>query len=106
MLLSVSSLLASDDATVKKAPPSNPYADAELTVKTIPSANKTFGYDILIYGRPLIHQPSVPGLPGNEGFKTEDAARKVGDLVVKKLKNNEMPPTVSIEELNVLGVLK
>jgi hypothetical protein len=89
-----------------EVPKKSPYADADLSVKIIPSANNTFGYDILIYGRPLVHQPSIPGLPGNEGFTTKERAQKVADLVMKKIKNNEMPPTVTIEELSNLGALK
>ena len=89
-----------------KTTPSNPYANAEITTRIIPSHNNTYGYDILIYGRPLIHQPSIPGLPGNDGFKTREHAQKVAKVVVKKLRNNEMPPTVSMEEMNQLGVLK
>jgi len=83
----------------------NPYADAELTVKILPSANNTFGYDVLLYGRPLVHQPNIPGLPGNDGFTTRERAQKVADFVVKKIRNNEMPPTVTIEDLNKMGVL-
>ncbi len=89
-----------------KAPAEDPYKNAEITRKVIPSVNDTFGYDILVSGRPVIHQPSIPGLPGNEGFKTKEYARKVADLVVKKLRNNEMPPTVSVEEMKKLGVRK
>jgi hypothetical protein len=53
-----------------------------------------------------VHQPNIPGLPGNEGFATEVKARTVADFVVKKIRNNEMPPTVTIEDLNAMGVLK
>ena len=84
----------------------NPYADAEITIKIIPSANNTFGYDILLYGRPLVHQPNIPGLPGNEGFSTKERAQTVAEFVVKKIRKNEMPPTVTIEDLNNMGVLK
>lgn len=77
----------------------NPYADVEITVKIIPSANNTYGYDILVHNRPLIHQPHIPGLPGNEGFATKDKAQKVAQFVVKKIRNNEMPPTVTMEDL-------
>ena len=84
----------------------NPYANAEITVKIIPSANNTFGYDILLYGRQLVHQPNIPGLPGNEGFTTKERAQTVAEFVVKKIRKNEMPPTVSIEDLNKMGVLK
>ncbi|MEE9913325.1 MAG: DUF4907 domain-containing protein [Deltaproteobacteria bacterium] len=84
----------------------NPYANAEITIKIIPSIKKTFGYDILVFGRPLIHQPSIPGLPGNEGFKTRKRAQTVAEFVVMKIRKNEMPPTVTIEDLGKMGVLK
>lgn len=84
----------------------NPYEKAEITIKIIPAENKTFGYDILLYGRPMVHQPSIPGLPGNDGFKTRESAQKVAGFVVKKIRNNEMPPTVTIEDLNSMSVLK
>jgi hypothetical protein len=83
-----------------------PYANAEITIKIIPAANNTFGYDILLYGKPLVHQPNIPGLPGNEGFTTKERAKIVAEFVVKKIRNNEMPPTVTIEDLNKMGVLK
>lgn len=50
----------------------------------------------------MIHQPAIPGIPGNEGFKTKEAAQKVADLVVNKIKKGEMPPSVTIEELKKL----
>jgi len=84
----------------------NPYADAEISIKIISSIKKTFGYDILINGKPLIHQPNIPALSGNEGFTTKEKAQKVAELVVKKIRKNEMPPTVTIDDLNNLGVLK
>ena len=84
----------------------NPYANAQITIKIIPSVKKTFGYDILVYGRPLVHQPNIPALPGNDGFTTKERARRVAEFVVKKIRKNEMPPSVTIEDLNNMGVLK
>ena len=84
----------------------NPYAKAEITTRIIPSPNNTFGYDILLYGKPLVHQPTIPGLPGNEGFTTKERAQTVADFVVKKIRKNEMPPTVTLEDLNAMDVLK
>ena len=99
--------ISADEATGKEVKQQkNSYANAEITIKIIPSTNNTFGYDILLYGRPLVHQPTIPGLPGNEGFTTKARAQKVAEFVVKKIKNNEMPPTVTIEDLNNMGVLK
>jgi protein involved in ribonucleotide reduction len=84
----------------------NPYANAEITIKIIPSTNKTFGYDILLYGKPLVHQPNIPALPGHEGFSTKEKAQTVAEFVVEKIRKNEMPPTVTIEDLNKMGVLE
>ena len=83
----------------------NHYKDAKIKAVIIPSANNTFGYDIYVYGSVMVHQPSRPGLPGNIGFATEEDARKVAELVIKKIRNNELPPTVTIQELQELGVL-
>ena len=83
----------------------SPYSDADIKAIIIPSENNTFGYDIYVYGAVLVHQPSRPGLPGNTGFDSKEDARKVAELVIKKIYNNELPPSVSIEELRELGVL-
>jgi hypothetical protein len=100
--------ISADEAAGKKEvkEQKNPYADAEITIKIIPAVKKTFGYDILLYGRPLVHQPNIPGLPGNDGFTTKERAKTVAEFVVKKIRRNEMPPTVTIEDLNNMGVLK
>ena len=99
--------LSADEATVKNAKQAdNPYAKAEITIKIIPSFNDTFGYDVFVNGRSLIHQPSIPGLPGNEGFATKEKAQAVAEFVVRKIRNNEMPPTVTSEDLNAMGVAR
>ena len=83
----------------------NPYKDAEIDAVIISSEENTFGYDIYLYDEVLIHQPSCPGQPGNLGFATAEEAIKVADLVIKKLRNNEMPPTVTTQELQELKIL-
>ena len=84
----------------------NPYANSEITIKIIPSIKKTFGYDILLQGEPFVHQPNIPALPGNKGFTTRERAQKVAEFVVKKIRKNEMPPTVTSDDLNGMDVLK
>jgi hypothetical protein len=96
------------DETVKevKQRNNNPYAHAEIALKVISAANNTYGYDIFLYGRLFVHQPNIPGLPGNNGFPTKEGAQKVAEFVAKKIRNNEIPPTVTIDDLNHIGVLK
>lgn len=81
------------------------YKDASITFEFIKADSNTWGYRILIEGSPVIIQPNKPGLPGNEGFKTQQLAEKVAKLVISKIRNGEMPPTVTIDELKGLGVL-
>jgi hypothetical protein len=85
----------------KKKPDSN----NSIAIRIIPSVNGSFGYDIYKNGKMAIHQPSMPGLPGNEGFRTKEAAQKVAEFVVKKMRNNQMPPTVRLQDLRNMGVL-
>lgn len=78
---------------------------AEMSYKIMPAPGNTWCYDIYMNGRLFIHQPNVPGLPGNEGFKTKDGAVKVAELVISKIKMGEMPPSISKEEMKKLGVI-
>jgi hypothetical protein len=105
---SISSNEAAEKQEIKKETKQQktPYADAKISIKIISSVRKTFGYDILINGKPLVHQPSIPALSGNEGFTTKERAQKVAEFVVKKIRKNEMPPTVTSDDLNNMGVLK
>ena len=41
-----------------------------------------------------------------DGFKTKDAAEKVAQLVITKIRKGEMPPTVTTEELKALNVIQ
>ena len=81
------------------------FANTKLSYKIIPAANHTFCYDVLADGKVLIHQPSKPGLPGNEGFKTKADAEKVAKLIITKIKKGEMPPSITTNELKKLNVL-
>lgn len=83
----------------------NPYANAVLTATVINSENGTFGYEIQMNGRAMVYQPNIPGLPGNEGFNKKDQAQKVADFVISKIRKNQIPPTITQQELDSLNVL-
>ena len=82
-----------------------PIAKSDLTYKIIDAANYTFGYDVFTNGRLMVHQTSIPAMPGNEGFKTKEDAAKVAELVMQKIERGEMPPNVSVDELKALKVI-
>lgn len=64
-----------------------------------------WGYDILVNGKILIHQESVPAVTGNAPFKTKMAARQTADLVVKKMEKG-LGPVISTEEIEYICPLK
>src|SRR6185437_4959538 len=63
-----------------------------------------WGYDIYVDSQLYVHQPHIPAFSGERGFKTEEQAIKVGGLVMQKIKDNIIPPTVSKEELDSLKI--
>jgi hypothetical protein len=78
---------------------------ANYKIKIIPAENAGYGYDIYKGKVLIIHQPSVPAIPGNSGFATKAAAEKVAGKVVEKMQKGESLPTITIEELKQLGVI-
>ncbi|MCX6292837.1 MAG: DUF4907 domain-containing protein [Sphingobacteriales bacterium] len=86
-------------------PSSESFKNAKLTYKIISAPNNTWGYDIFKDGSMCIHQNSIPGVSGINGFATKQKAEKVAQLIVTKIQNGEMPPTVSKEEMKAVGAL-
>lgn len=87
-------------------PGTNPdigVATAEVKT-TIIAVDGGWGYDVSLNGQPYIHQVHIPAINGNHVFISEQEAQKVADLVAQKIQNNEMPPSVSIEELQQLNI--
>lgn len=92
-------------AEEKPASSINPYKNADLKTEIVSNPDGTFGYRILLNESPIIAQPNIPGLPGNAGFSDTAKAQKTARLILHKIRNNIMPPAISIEELDSLGVL-
>lgn len=75
-------------------------ADTAYTI--IPAPQHTWGYDITAGNKIFIHQATVPGMPGEKGFASKTDAARVARLVLQKLHNGVMPPSVTAEELKKL----
>ncbi|MFZ1846766.1 MAG: DUF4907 domain-containing protein [Saprospiraceae bacterium] len=73
-----------------------------VTYQIIPSNGTTYGYDIFIDSKLKIHQTTIPGRAGVNGFKTETDAKKVAELAVNKIISGQMPPTISQKEIEKL----
>lgn len=84
----------------------NPFNGKELTAEAYENGNLGWGYSISIDGKKTINQSNVPGVEGKKGFKTKEQALKTADFVIYKIRHNFFPPTVTMKELDSLGVLK
>lgn len=83
----------------------NPYENSEITVNTF-EEETGWGYDVLVDGNVYVHQPNIPAVGGNKGFKTEADARATGNLAVEKIRDGIIPPTISVEELKEIRVVQ
>jgi len=79
----------------------------ERTIETtVFQVEAGWGYDVYVDGKRFIHQPYIPVIQGNKPFDNEIDAKKVAELVAGKIQMNSIPPTVSYQELDSLGIIK
>lgn len=82
---------------------SQPTKQATFQIKLVEYDNG-WGYDIYLDEKLVIHQPHIPAMAGRKGFKTKEQANSVAELAVLKIKNGIMPPTITLQELDSLGI--
>ena len=98
----------SESAIKPKFEPQQNTANYKTQLFLVDSLNPKagFGYNVLVDGKIFVHQPSIPSIPGNQTFSSKEKAELVANLVMLKLKNNIMPPSVSKNELDSLQIFK
>ena len=62
-----------------------------------------WGYDIAVKGNVLIHQPFMPAVEGEIPFPDKMTARKTARLVIKKMKNREIPSVTREDIRRIVG---
>lgn len=90
--------------TISFLPDTSRYQNALITASLFPARQRTWGYAIYVNHVLLVHQPTIPCYPGQTGFLTSKDARAVAALVITKIRNGQLPPTVTREELRALGI--
>lgn len=79
-------------------------AKGSITYKLITSNGHGYGYDIVVNNAVFVHQPFIPCVPGNRSFKTKADAKKVALLVIEKIRQGMMPPSVTKADLEKLQI--
>ena len=80
-------------------------SEPEYSSEVYYTEGQGWGYKILMDNKPYINQPHIPAITGNKGFSDEEKAQITADFAINKIKNGLMPPTISEDELDSLGVL-
>lgn len=80
-------------------------AATQFNYFVIKADNNTFGYDVYADGSLFIHQSTIPGLAGTNGFADTTIAGKTAQLVIAKIKKGELPPVITSADLQELGLL-
>jgi hypothetical protein len=91
----------------KNSPPTkNTVTDnsMNISIQTFQDSSG-WGYDIVVDGKLMIHQPHIPAISGYKGFESKDKALVTAEFVVSKIRNKIVPPSVSVHELDSLGVI-
>jgi Domain of unknown function (DUF4907) len=93
--------------TSARHPETPKYGNSKFEWKIIDAPNGTHGYEIYVDGGkdPLIHQTSIPSMPGNDGFKTKIDAQNCAKYIITKIQKGEFPPSVTPDELKKIKVL-
>jgi hypothetical protein len=89
-----------------QAIPSNVNGDLLAIRDSTFKSGTGWGYKVYVGDNIYINQPFIPGVPGKRYFVTEDDAKKVAALVVKKIMQHHLPPTVSGNELRQLHIIE
>ena len=80
--------------------PHHPSQVYSLQVIKLPNG---WGYDILKYNKPYIHQTIIPAVEGVMPFPDENSARRTGMLVLEKIHENKSP-RITEKEIDSLRI--
>ena len=94
------------DVCVARVPQKNKQSgrNEKYEFRIFEKPDKTYGYDISIENKLIIHQISIPGIEGTHGFIIKKDAVKIAKLVIKKLDSGLFPPTIFDEEIKKLKI--
>jgi hypothetical protein len=68
------------------------------------SLQNGFGYQLYENKKLIIDQQTIPAIQGNQAFQTYESAEKCAEFCLQKIKKGIFPPTITVEELNSLGI--
>jgi hypothetical protein len=95
---------AKEDPVQASSPEKPKVSSGKFATKAIFSDGIGWGYDIYEGSSIRIHQPHIPAVEGNRGFSSEADAIKVAEMVIYKLENGIVPPSITKQEMIQAGI--
>lgn len=80
----------------------NSIIETSYSYKVFQSLDSSWGFDLIDNGKILIHQSIKPALSGNKGFSKNEYAEEAAQLMIKKMENGIMPPSLSADEVKTI----
>lgn len=105
LILSCENQKESETEKIVESTVSKKSVEPVYTIVTSQDSEIGWGYQLFKDGKLMIDQKHIPAIEGNIGFSTKEDAEKTANFIIGKIKNGAFPPTVSVEELDSLGVL-
>jgi len=102
LLFIVGFLFSCSSNSQKKTKPDDTSLKTRVLVETFRS-NEGWGYEIKVDGKTKIKQEFIPAIQGNLPFDSEMEARRIGELVVAKMKRYSLP-TITKHDLDSLQI--
>lgn len=79
--------------------------ESQWSFVTFQNEDDSWGYQILNENNLYINQPHIPAVQGNKGFTTQERAEITANFVIFKLESGWSPPSLTLSELDSLGVI-
>lgn len=96
------SIMVACQSEPKNESPDDDMLTVEVQIFHYPQG---YGYDVIVGGDIYIHQEFIPCIPGKHAFKTWKDAHITASLVAEKISREIIPPSLTIEELDSIGVI-
>jgi hypothetical protein len=79
---------------------------AQFQYFIIKADSSSYGYSIYANGCLFIRQNTIPAVAGTRGFADTATAAATARLVIQKIKQGEMPPSITIDELKKIKAIQ
>ena len=80
------------------------YGKSELKAITIRVENNRYGYQIMADDKMILEEKSIPAISGYYGFINEEEAMRVAEFAIKKIREGEMPPSITVTDLEEMKI--